>query len=84
MLVRQIKFESLDFEDSRGVQAGDDFIVIFEDTPNKVKKIKNLFGKSEPIIQDLPSMKKYIDMFALASITEQTIIFTGGYFGGKA
>ena len=57
MLVRKIQFESLNFEYSRGVQAGDAFVVFFEDDPNKVKKIFNLFGKREPVIQDLPSMK---------------------------
>ena len=47
-------------------------------------KISNLFGKSEPLIQDLPSMKDRIDGFEIASMSDTTIIFTGGVIGAKS
>ena len=46
-------------------------------------KISNLFGKSEPLIQDLPSMKNKIEGFAIASMSDTTIIFTGGLIKGS-
>ena len=52
--------------------------MIFWDDPNKVKKITNLIGKSEPVIQDLPSMKNKIILFVITSISVTTVIFTGG------
>ena len=57
--------------------------MIYEDDPNKVRKITNLFGKSEPLVEDLPSMEKKIEMFALASISATTVIFTGGKIDRK-
>ena len=44
-------------------------------------KISNLLGKSEPLIQDLPSMKDRITEFAIVSTSDTTIIFTGGRIG---
>ena len=77
-LARRFKIQSLNFKESRGVQAGDALYVFFPGEPVQVKKIANLPG--EPIIIDLPEMpnQKKLLFFAVSCMADHTIIVSGG------